>query len=364
MLGLVQASFMLPGVLLSLPGGVLADKVDRRLFVAGLTWLLVLLLTSVALLTGLGWMTPAILVGHTFIIGSVFALMSPALQSIIQDMVRRDHLMQAVTLNSIALNVGRAVGPAIAGGIIAAFGVAWCFVFNIGGYTILGIVVARWRPAQIRQVIRESFSKAFAGAIRYGTRERRFRGTMARFLVYLSCGSALLSLMPLVAKAQLGGGPEIFGALLTWTGIGSILSAVLRDRVARIVSADGHARISAVAAGAATLLMAFATTLPVASAAALLYGVGWTNGAITYQVAAQMSSPAPMRGRAVSLFLMVFSFGIMIAGLFWGLIVDLVSMKSVLIATGALGLCLDFLCGRWRISNPPATDDDTVGNDA
>ena len=193
MLGLVQTSFMLPGILLSLPAGVLADQTDRRRLILILSSIMIIVSIDLAVLSALGWVGPWLLLAHTLAMGSIFAMQGPALLSIIQDIVRRDLLPQALTLNSISLNLGRSIGPVIAGILISTFGAAVVFFVNSVGYAALGSVFVGNRRADLRAHARETFMIALLNGLRFAVNERRLRGMLIRLLLFLCCASALLA---------------------------------------------------------------------------------------------------------------------------------------------------------------------------
>ncbi|MDX2224685.1 MAG: MFS transporter [Rhodospirillaceae bacterium] len=358
MLGLVQGSYTLPGLFFALAGGVLADRVDRRRFLMSMCLVLTLIGLDLSLLTALGWIGPWGLLAHTLAMGIVFALQGPAMMAVIQDMVRRDLLPQALTLNSISLNVGRAVGPALAGGLIGALGVAAALVCNAASSAMMAVMFARTPRPHMRQAPREKFIEALWNGLRFAVTERRFRGILLRFMLFLSCASSLLALMPLVAKETLGGGPGVFGTLITWVGVGSVVGAMSRGRASSRLSPNAHALISAAIGAAAFGGMAFARDLVEASAASFFYGLAWTNATITFQVAAQMSVPAAMRGRGISLFMMTFGTGMMLGGVIWGIVADVYSIKVAMLGAG-IGTAL-FSVATWTLTLnlPPSAEDD------
>lgn len=352
MQGLVQGSFVLPGLFFALPGGVLADKVDRKRYLLGLNAVLTVVGVSLTVLSWTGWINPLLLLAHTLAMGTVFSLQGPVLMAVIQDIVRRDLLPQALTLNSIALNVGRALGPAIAGAIIGAFNVASALVFNIVAYTVMSYQFLRMRRPELRAHIREGFVEALWNGLRFAATERRFRGILLRFFLFLSCMSTLLSVMPVVAKTALGGGPTVFGTLITWVGVGSVLSAFSRGKVSSRISPDMHVLASAVVGAGAYIGLSFTSDLVWASAMTFLFGVAWTNSTITFQVSAQMILPASMRGRGISLFMMTFSSGMLAAGLTWGAIADVIGIRSALLYTGIGTLVLTVVTWPMKLSGP------------
>jgi len=358
MLGLVQASFTLPGVILSLPAGVLADTIERRRFILVMSIVMMAVSINLAVLAALNWVGPWLLLAHTLAMGSIFALQGPAMLSIIQDIVRRDLLPQALTLNSISLNVGRSVGPVIAGVLISGFGAAAAFFVNSIGYAALGAVFGRKRKGEMRQPSRDTFMQSLWNGLRFAMTERRFRGMLIRLLLFLSCASALLALMPLVAKDMLGGGPGTFGTLVTWVGIGSVIAAFGRGRLTSKITPDMHVHISVVIAAAAYIGLSQATTLEQACAAAFFYGLAWTDATVTYQVATQLSLPASMRGRGASLFIMTFGAGMMIGGLIWGTVADISGMRTALVWSGVGTFVLNVLTAGFTLRYSEAVTDE------
>src|SRR5262245_43975982 len=142
---LVQVASSLPFFLLAIPAGALADVVDRRrLSLFALGWLT----AATALLAALsfaGLSSPAVLLGLTFAIGVGGALLGPALAAIIPDLVPREEIQSAVSLNGISMNVARAAGPAIGGMVVAAAGAGATFALNAASFVAVMLVLRRWR---------------------------------------------------------------------------------------------------------------------------------------------------------------------------------------------------------------------------
>src|ERR1700731_853110 len=144
---LVQVATSLPMFLFALAGGALADIVDRRRLLIAIQATVAALVAGFGLMVWLGHVTPALLLGFSFLGGTAAALIAPAWMSIVPQLVPRQDLQPAVALNGVAINVSRAVGPALAGLIIVAWGLAAPFWLNAFG--TLGVIAALiwWRPA-------------------------------------------------------------------------------------------------------------------------------------------------------------------------------------------------------------------------
>ena len=158
-LGLLQTCLLAPGVLLSLPAGVLADKLSRRHIALFAAICMVAACADLTLMAVLHRLDAWVLLLHALAIGTATALMGPVLQAIIQDMVGRELLPQAVTLYSIALNGGRATGPALAGIVISALGVAWTFGGNALAYGRAGASAAALASAAAEGRVRGDVSR-------------------------------------------------------------------------------------------------------------------------------------------------------------------------------------------------------------
>lgn len=156
MIALVQASTSLPIMLFSLISGALADSFDRRRIMISAQ---LLMLTASVLLTVFawsGWLTPWLLLFFTFMIGCGTALNNPSWQASVGEMVPREDLPAAVTLNSVGFNITRSVGPAIGGIIVAAAGAAAAFFVNALSYFTLIYALFRWQPLNMPRHCRAS----------------------------------------------------------------------------------------------------------------------------------------------------------------------------------------------------------------
>src|SRR5215471_17135538 len=145
---LVQVATTLPLFIFSLPAGALADIIDRRRLLIVIQAVVTALVAAFALLVWSERVTPSLLLAFTFLAATTAALITPAWQSIVPQLVPRQHLQPAVALNSVGLNVSRAVGPALAGIIISAWGIAAPFWVN--AVTTIAVIAALiwWHPRE------------------------------------------------------------------------------------------------------------------------------------------------------------------------------------------------------------------------
>src|ERR1700674_2588092 len=180
LVALVQTADTLPDALFGIVGGVLADILARRRLLMAVQAFMVVTATLLTVLTIVGQMPPALLLIFTFLLGSGSVLTLPAYQSLIPDLVPRTQLLAAATLSSVSINVARAVGPAVAGLLIAGSGVPAVFAVDAVTFLVFGIVVALWHPPASTRTIRP---EPFVAALRAGGRYVRYSPVVRRVLL-------------------------------------------------------------------------------------------------------------------------------------------------------------------------------------
>src|SRR5690554_516205 len=170
MVALVQASTTLPIMMFSIMAGALADNFDRRRIMLVAQCGMAAVSLGLAVITWMGILTPWLLLSFTFLIGCGTALFNPSWQASMGDLVPREDLPGAVTLNSVSFNMMRSVGPAIGGLIVAFAGAATAFAANAVSYLPLIVALWRWEPqrrSQVRYLPRERLGSAMWAGLRY-----------------------------------------------------------------------------------------------------------------------------------------------------------------------------------------------------
>jgi MFS family permease len=320
---LMQTAENTPMFLLALPSGALADIVDRRrllLFSQG--WMLVSGGT-LAFLALMGWITPAILLILTFSLGLGSALNAPAWQAIVPELVPRSELPMAVSLNSVAFNIARAVGPALGGLVVATLG-SWA-VFLLNSISFVGVifVIYRWRREPIESI---SPTERVMGAMRAGLRYVRhapeLRAVLVRTAVFASCASALWAMLPLIARKDLGLGAVGYGILLGGLGAGAIIGAVVLPKARQLLSANLLVIFGTIIFAAATLALAYIRIFGLLSVAMVFGGLAWMTTMSSFNIGVQTVVPEWVRARALAIYLLSF-FGTLAAGsVVWGVIAE------------------------------------------
>src|SRR5271156_3951705 len=228
---LIQTAASLPYFLLALPAGSAGDIFDRRKLVLFTeSWMMGVALL-LAVLTIAGFMSPWLLLVLTFALSAGDAFETPTWRALLPELVPKDDLASASALNGIEFNLARAVGPALAGVVIAAAGVATAFVANALSFFGVILVVARWkRPIRKRAAPPQNLTGATVAALRYVSHSPAILTVVVRTGVVMFFSSALFALLPTVArsvnKTAIG-----YGLLLGCFGAGAIGGALIMQSV-------------------------------------------------------------------------------------------------------------------------------------
>ena len=355
LVALVEAADSLPVMLLALPAGAIADIVDRRRLLIATQVYLMVIAAALGILTWLNVMTPWMLLGFTFALGVGTAMVMPAWAAIVPELVPPEDLPSAVALNSIAINVSRTIGPAIAGVLVAAVGAWLVFVLNALSYIGILAVLVRWRRERRKSSLpAERFVSAIRVGLRFVTHTRALQIVLIRGSAFFVFASATWSLFPLIVRRELGMGPEIYGLLLTCIGIGAVGGALLLPRARARFSRDALVAGASALYAVAALMLGHVQNLPLLAVAMLATGVAWISILSALQVAAQLTLPAWVRARGLAAFVMVFMGGMALGSILWGQVAAHVGIPATLTIAalgmaGAIGLTWRFKLGRHEV---------------
>jgi MFS family permease len=338
MVSLVQAATLLPLFLLTLPAGALADIVNRRKYLIGTqTWMMAMA-ALLGTLTLLGYTNEWTLLGLTFAMSCGTAMMMPAFSALIPDLVPRRELIAAVTLNSIAFNVTRALGPAIAGIILALTGPGILFIINAVSFSAVIWVIFQWRSQQPASSLP---SERFMGSLRTGLRYARQSSDLHTILLrgatlFLSM-SAPLAFLPLIVKTELQSGPQTYGLLLGCIGTGAVTTGLLLPRIRQRFSTDAVISVGTIGVVLAGLSLAYVRNIPLLSLAMVMLGAAWISAQSTLQVTAQLSLPSWVRARGLAVFIGTFMGVMAIGAVGWGQVAKFSSLSMALTIAAGLG---------------------------
>ncbi len=338
---MVQAATIMPVFLLALPGGAMADIVDRRVFLIGTQIWTISAAALLALLTMLHVMTAFWLLVLTFAIGIGSALTQPAWSAIVPELVPREDMVQAIALNGIGYNLTRAVGPAIAGFLILLGGSS--LAFSMYATSILAVISALFvwkRERRFTGLPREHFVSAMRAGMRFVRNTPAIQAAMVRTAAYSIPASAPWALLPLYVRRDLMLGPGMYGVILGMMGVGGVTSGMLlpivRARLSRGATVAGCTAVSC--AGMAVVSVSH-HWLP-ASCGMLLFGLGWTSAFATIQAAAQLVCPPWVRARALSIYQLAQNGALTIGSFGWGWLGGYVGIPRTFMAATVVGLIL------------------------
>src|SRR5712691_817224 len=323
--GLTAALSSLGVLLFSLYAGVIADRVDKRRFIIFMQLAFMIEALTVSILV---W-THVVAVWQVLVLATALGLASafdiPMRQSFIVEMVGKEDLMNAIALNSSLFNGARVIGPAIAGFLIGAVGIAWCYFLNGVSYiaVIAGLLLMRL-PYNPRPPKTTSAWTGFREVLAYLRGDRRLRVLMILTAIISVFGFPYIAMMPVFARDVLHRGAAGYGAL----GI-ALASARIRSR-GRLMLVGGTAF--------GLLLMLFSTSrvLPLSMVLLALAGCAMiVNNSITNTLL-QTSAPDHLRGRIMGFYSFVFVGMAPFGAFLFGIVAEHVGVPTTLAAGGAI----------------------------
>lgn len=347
---LIQAASTFPIFLLAIPAGVLSDILDRRKFLIVIQLILASASISLLTLSAIGLQSITSLVAFTFIGGIGAALMAPTWQAIVPELVTKADVKGAIALNSLGINISRAIGPALGGVLLATFGAAVTYGVDVISYVFVIAALLWWRrPANSEDALSERFFGAFRAGLRYAKSSRELHVVLVRAAVFFAFSSAVWALLPLVARNVLGGTAGFYGVLLGAVGAGAIGGAFLMPMLRARFDVDGLMLLAAIAAALVMAGLSLAPPQWVAILLLLLLGAGWITALTTLNGTAQSVLPNWVRGRSLAIYLTVFN-GAMTAGsLAWGTIAEALGISATLLVAAAGLLVVGLVFHRLKL---------------
>jgi MFS family permease len=339
--GILAFCRFVPFTIFGLFSGVVADRVDnRRLMIATqVSSMVVSIALAVLAFSGAAQLWQVYVLAALG--GTALVFDAPARHALTFQMVGREELPNAVALNASIFNASRIVGPAIAGVIIAAVGVAWCFAINAVSFLAVLTALLVMRVAELYPLDRKERPTIFRGirdGLVYVRRSRVVWLILVMTTVLSTVGFNFHVLVPVLAAETLQAGPEVFGILSASFGVGALAGALL-------TAGFGRASWKALLLGSfgfGVAVLALAPMRAVLPAALLLLGAGvaftlWSSNA---QSILQLTSPDHLRGRVLSIYLFAFAGLAPVGGLFAGWVAELGGTTAAFTVAGAAGILM------------------------
>ncbi|MET0862912.1 MAG: MFS transporter [Nakamurella sp.] len=297
-IALVQTASLAPAMLFSLPAGVLADALDRRKLLIWGSVASAAIAAALTVVAAANELTPIVLLGFTFLLGITSTLTSPAWQAIQPELVPREQIGASSALGGVTVNGARAVGPALAGVMLSAFGAPVVFGINTLSFVAAVVALLWWkRPAQPGLDDREPFGPALLAGVRYIAAAHLVRRILLRSALFACPASALWALLPVTAT-RLGLDSSGYGLLLGAVGVGAVAGVFVLPLARQHFSDNQVIAASAVLFAVGTFA---AAVLPFGPILVLLVlaGLAWIGTLTVLNTALQLTLPqwSPPTGR-------------------------------------------------------------------
>jgi MFS family permease len=356
LIALVQTANSVPAVLLALLTGTVADIVDRRRFALGAQLLMLAAVASLAALTLTDTITAGAALGLTFALGAGMATTFVIYQALTPDFVPRAELPAAVALNGVAINLARAVGPALAGLLIAILSAGALFAVEAALMVLVIALVLLLRSPRRDHAARERLAPAMRAGLRFVRFSRPVRAVLVRGGLFSVFASALWALLPVVALARLDLGSRGFGLLMGCVGAGAISGAALLPRLRRRLSLDTLLVGATLGVAAGLLALAYVPSGGLLAPAVFLTGACWLTVLSSLNTSAQRVAPGWVRARTLATFQLVMQGGLAVGSLTLGLLTGAAGVRAALLVAAG-GLAAGLLgVRRWPLARLEVAD--------
>jgi MFS family permease len=329
--GMTTAALFVPVWIFALPGGRLADAVDRRRVLVAMEVLAMVATGALAALAATGHATVAAVVVVALLVGVQFAVSIPTMMALLPALVERRQIGQAIGMNSITYNVARALGPALATAIIATLGFGLTFALNALSFVALIVAVLMLRPRMTLEA--DAADGADGGSIRealaFAWSDRRLRAMLVGVASVAIASAPVVALAPTFAHDVFGERAADAGLLISGFGTGAIVGALFLTRAFR---SHGRARFELlVPAGlilsASLIAFALSPSLPIGAICLALAGAGFIASNVTWTTGVQQAAPEHLRGRIMGIWTLAYLGMWPIAAPVGGAIADIVSPR-------------------------------------
>ena len=313
----------LPICLFSVFAGALADVLDRRrLLIVTQIWM-VIVSAILGVLTLFNLISPWGLLGLTFLLGVGTAAFGPALQAVLPELVPRQHFALAINMNSVALNVARAVGPGLF--IVVVYflhgttGVGVTFLLTALSFISAVWVLWRWkRPPRRAAIHGEEIWGAIYAGYRYTVYSPANRAILLRVFTFIVPAVVMWSQMPIIATRQLHMGEQSYALLFAFVGMGAVLGVFLMPGLHARYKIDPVVNVCTALFAMGLIALSLVHSLWAAALIMVFLGINWVIVPTNFNTATQKSVPAWVKGRAISFYLTVLFGSFAVGGAIWG----------------------------------------------
>jgi MFS family permease len=335
--GLAAALQFLPILLAGVWGGLLADRVPKRLLLSATQLLNLVPVLAMWALTATGAVEAWMVLGLIFVRGAVNAIDNPARQSFVVEMVGAERVVNAVSLNSVLVHTARIVGPAAAALVIALFGVAPCFLLNAATFLVMLVALRKMDPAELEPAPRaERAPGQLRSALRHVLATPALRIPLAMMAVVGMLSFNFQVLLPLLAKFTWHGTASSYAGLTAAMGVGSIAGALASGARGRV--SPRLLTLASAGFGLTTLLAAAAPTYALELLALVPLGAMSVTFAAGVNSALQLAVEPELRGRVMALYSVVFVGSTPVGGPIAGWLAEIAGPRAGLVLGGVAAL--------------------------
>ena len=339
-LGVDQFLGQIPIVLFSLLGGVLADRRDRRKVLLGSQYLQ---MTCAFLLATLAF-THVVQVWHiwilSFFVGLAQAFGGPSYSALVPSLVPKEHLQNAIALNSIQFNLARVIGPALGGIALGVLGAAWCFTFN--GISFIAVIITLYLihtsfvPARSREPILVSMKQG----IRFINGQPGMKALMVLAFMVTLLGFQLIAFLPVFARGVFHGAPTTLALLASCSGAGAVTGALAVAGFGKTKHQGRNALFGLSLLGVFTAGFALSKSIPLSCVMLFLAGASLMSVFSMLTTLVQMIIPDDMRGRVMSVYNLALRGGGPVGNLIVGALIPHFTAPVTIAVAGGLQILL------------------------
>jgi len=338
LVAMVQTASAMPVFLLGIPSGAFADILDRRKYFITTQFWVAGAAAILFTVTALGGLTPYVLLMLVFTNGIGLAMRWPVFAAIVPELAPRTLLPAALALNGVAMNLSRVVGPLLAGTIIAGLGSEYVFALNFVLSLGAAFTLFRWKRVSKPSVLPgERFIGAMRLGMQYVRQSQRMRDAIVRTTAFFLNSTALMALMPLVAKELHGGGARTYTVLLASLGAGAIVAATQLPRLRARWNSDQLIVGGSILQALCTAAVALSPNAWLACPPMVLAGMSWITVANSVTISAQMALPDWVRARGMAIYQMAIMGSSAFGAMIWGRIAE---WRSVPVSLGCAAVSM------------------------
>jgi MFS family permease len=329
----------IPIVLFSLLGGVLADRRDRRTFLltSQYTQMTCALVLATLAITGV------VQVWHvwvlSFIVGTAQAFGGPSYSALVPSLVPKEHLPNAIALNSMQFNLARVIGPTFGGVALATLGAAWCFYLNAASFLAVILTLYMIRVSYVPPRSREPILTSMKQGIGFIQAQPGMKGLMVLAFLVTFFGFQTIFFLPVVAREVFHAGPQTFTLMLSFSGAGAVTGALIVAAIGKTKHMGKKALIGLTMLGVITVGFAQSTTLPLSCVVIFMAGMAVMGVFSMIMSLVQLITSDDMRGRVMSVFNLCLRGGGPVGMLVSGWLIPIYTVSVVLTGAG-LGMVL------------------------